>query len=565
MAVSIPKDQIKGYECRHVVYCPPNKEYGTGDDYHFIKEKIHLNDGTSVPNVRGVRNWKRPFWVEKKGTQNYKQKKEWTNVDTLLEYKCTQAELVNQIARALGTPWVSRKSLREICRSPYVYGADILSTALLKKSYQEKFPDLISPYDVAVYDIETNVLDGTNQIMMATVAYRNRVFTAVQKSFFNGQTNVMDRLFKALHKYIGEYVEKRKIEWVVELVDDEIGVVKNCFQRVHEWKPDFLAIWNIDFDLPKTVAAIENAGMNPAEIFSDPSVPEEFRYFKYKRGPNQKVTASGLVTPIKPAAQWHTAYCPASFYFIDAMCAFRHIRTGNQEEPSYALDSILSKILGIRKLKFEEADGLEGLDWHMFMQEKYPFEYVIYNVFDCVSMEELDEKTMDLRMSLPQMSGCSDYENFKSQPRRLADNLHFFAIEKGKRIGTTSDQMADEFDQKTIGLDGWIVTLPAELVLDNGLKIIQENPDLRTNLRVGVADLDVSASYPNGGSVFNISRETTHRELCYIQGVSEYKRRMAGINLSAGQTNAIEVCCDLFGLPTLDKLLDSFQQELEMA
>lgn len=494
MTTAIPKEQIKGYECRHVVYCPPNKESGTGDDCHVVKEKIYLQDGTSVPNVRCVVNWKRSFWVEKKGTQNYKQKKEWTNRDTLLEFKTTQADLTHSIAKALGTPWV-RSDLRKLCRSPYVYGADILSTALIKKSYQEKYPDYISPYDVAVYDIETDVLNGTEEIMMATLSYRDRVFTAVRKSFFKGQTNVVDRLFKALEKYIGEYVEKRKIKWTVELVDDEIDVVKRIFDHAHEWKPDFLAIWNIDFDLPKTVRAIENAGLHPKDILSDPCVPDEFKYFKYKRGPNQKVTASGLVTPIKPAAQWHTAYVPASFYFIDAMCAFRHIRTGQQEEPSYSLDSILNKILGIRKLKFEEADGLEGLDWHMFMQEKYPFEYVIYNVFDCVSMEELDEKTQDLRMSLPQMAGCSDYENFKSQPRRLADNLHFFAMEKGKIIGTTSDEMADDFDKKTIGLDGWIVTLPAELVMDNGLCVFEENPNLRTNIRVAVADLDVSASF----------------------------------------------------------------------
>lgn len=67
---------------------------------------------------------------------------------------------------------------------------------------------------------------------------------------------------------------------------------------------------------------------------------------------------------------------------------------------------------------------------------------------------------------------------------------------------------------------------------------------------------------PNGGSVFNISRETTHRELCKIEGVSEYTRRMCGINLSGGQTNAVEVACGLFKLPTMDILLESFKREL---
>ena len=70
--------------------------------------------------------------------------------------------------------------------------------------------------------------------------------------------------------------------------------------------------------------------------------------------------------------------------------------------------------------------------------------------------------------------------------------------------------------------------------------------------------LDVSASYPNGGSVFNISRETTHKELCKIVGVPEEYQRTAGINLSGGATNAVEICEDLFHLPTMDMLLVDF-------
>lgn len=73
--------------------------------------------------------------------------------------------------------------------------------------------------------------------------------------------------------------------------------------------------------------------------------------------------------------------------------------------------------------------------------------------------------------------------------------------------------------------------------------------------------LDVSASYPSGEVVFNISKETTKRELCYIDGVSEHTRRMQGINLSAGPTNAVEFCTEMFGLPSLQQMLESFERE----
>jgi len=43
-----------------------------------------------------------------------------------------------------------------------------------------------------------------------------------------------------------------------------------------------------------------------------------------------------------------------------------------------------------------------------------------------------------------------------------------------------------------------------------------------------------------------------------IEGVSEHTRRMQGINLSGGHTNAVEVCMGLFNMPSLDVLLEQF-------
>ena len=82
---------------------------------------------------------------------------------------------------------------------------------------------------------------------------------------------------------------------------------------------------------------------------------------------------------------------------------------------------------------------------------------MIYNGFDCISMEMLDEVTQDLALSMPLLSGCSDFEDFKSQPRRVVDELHF-AVQKSQQkvIGTTSDEMTDDFDELTIGLKDWI-------------------------------------------------------------------------------------------------------------
>ena len=78
--------------------------------------------------------------------------------------------------------------------------------------------------------------------------------------------------------------------------------------------------------------------------------------------------------------------------------------------------------------------------------------------------------------------------------------------------------------------------------------------------RGGVADADVTASYPNSNAVFNTSRETTEKELIDIEGVSEKDRRMQGINLCGGWTNSVEITMELFGLPNLFSLDKMFKE-----
>lgn len=550
-------------ECRFAVYIEPPR-YDM-PDLHLIKEQIHTFDekGDLVlkPNVLLVQNFKRPFWVTRKGFQNHKNKKEWEDIDKLIETKSTQSQLADNIRKALGTPWV-KGDVRKLSSSPYLYGTDILSTAIIKRTYMDKFPNVQTKYSTAVYDVETDVINDTEEIIMATVTFKEVVYTVVSKSYLDGIADTHSRVEIAMEKYLSEYVSDRKIKSEMVIVDREIDIVRLSINKCHELQPDFLAIWNLNFDVPKILKACEKANVDPAEIFSDPIIPKEYRSFKYIQGKSQKVTASGKVTPIKPSAQWHTVVTPASFYIIDAMCAYRHIRTGKAEEQSYSLDAILNKELGIRKLKFKEADAYTGLKWHEFMQTHYKVEYIIYNRFDCISIEVLDEKTTDLSLTLPMFSGNSDFMNFKSQPRRAADVLHYYCLSKNKVIASTSSSMMEEVDSNTLGLDSWIVTLPAHLVADNGLNLIEEYPDLTSNARAHVGDLDVSAAYPSNQIVFNVSKETTKKEICNVVGVNEYVARMEGIGLSAGPTNAVSFCTNLFNFPQLTDLLDHFEKEV---
>lgn len=76
--------------------------------------------------------------------------------------------------------------------------------------------------------------------------------------------------------------------------------------------------------------------------------------------------------------------------------------------------------------------------------------------------------------------------------------------------------------------------------------------------------LDVKSSYPVGGVTANVSRHTTVRELISIEGVNEHDRRIQGLNLSGGKSNAVEFSHVIYKLPSLRELSDIYDKSKEM-
>ena len=463
---------IKTKECRFVTYVPsPEWEM---PDLHVVKEVLHFEDGTTKPNLNFIYDYKRPTWVTKKGGRNHKQHKEWEYLDNLIEVPTTQTRMIQNISRALGMPGFNAH-LRKLFEVPYIYGADIKSTAVLKKAYMDKYPGIQTKFSVASFDIETSMFDAEGTIIMASVSFKNKVFSIVRSDIVAGRVGWLDKVRKIAHEkfsamQIGDKVvnliETRKLEFEIISLDTELDILKAIFAKFHEWQPDFLAIWNMDFEMTKILEVCDRFQYDPKYLFSDPSVPDEYKYFTYKRGPSQKKTSSGKVMPIKPAARWHTVVAPASFYIVDSMCAFKHTRAGEQEEQSYSLDSILRKLFNMGKMTFPDIPShidqeSHSADWHRYMQKNKPLEYLVYNMFDCIGPELIDEKVMDLAVLMQKFSGTSDFEDFKSQPRRVVDKLHWFGLERGKVIGVTSAKLVDEFDEETLDREDWVITLPA--------------------------------------------------------------------------------------------------------
>lgn len=550
--------EITQRECKFAIHVP-SRNLQQQPDIHVVKERLTLVDGSIRSNLRLIQNFKRPFFITKPSFRNHEQKKETEDLDKVIETKVTQSELRNAVAKALDKPW-SKDSLKQLSASPFLYGTDMSSTSLIKYEYQKRYPEANSAFSVCTFDIETDVINGTELLIMATITFENKCFTAILKDFVKGFSHVEDLLRVKANEYIQSYLEKHNMVPEFYIADDHVDLLKEVFKRLHEWQPDFLAIWNMNFDIPQVLKALQHYGVDPREVLCDPSIPAEYRICRYKQGPNKKVTASGRVIPISPASQWHTLFLTASFYVIDAMCTYKQIRLADQEEPSYALDAILGKRLGIRKLKFEQAEGYNGLKWHQFMQTHYKLEYIIYNIFDSLSMLELDMVTKDLTLTLPSYAGVSDFSEFKSQPRKIADAFYFFCLEHNKVLGTVPpseqkieadmEEASDEEEEEdpndeTLSLKNWICTLPSHMVVP-GLCLIEEDPTIATNIRTHVFDSDAVSAYPTCISVANVSKSTTKREIIKIGEIDEEVFRLQNINCLFGRVNSLEYGVEMF-------------------
>lgn len=446
-------------ECRFAVHVPGGRDR---PDLHLVKEVIHQSDGSTIPKLRWIKDFKRQFYVSMPTHRSYKQKKEYEEMSKLSRYECTQSEMQHKVASALGTPY-SNDHLKKLSNSPYLYGTEIRSTSIIKKAYQKKNTTHLTPFSVMSFDIETDMVHGHGDPIIITAAMGKEVYLIVTEEYLQGFANPEAEYREGCQKYITEFVDLTGYQLIFVTAKDTVDMIRKFFAYVHSKMPDFLAVWNVDFDIPRILATLEKYDVDPREILCDPSVPFPARICKYRQGLKKKRKANGQEVPIDVADQWHSLTLTASFFVIDAMCVYRLMRLAKEKDSSYSLDAILEKELGARKIRFKEAEAYKKDRWHTFMQSNYKIQYLVYAMFDSLSMILLDEKTMDLKSKFPGYADITDFARANSKPKLIADALYYYALERGLVLCSVGEDDSsfdeDEEDDEnpaTLGLKGWI-------------------------------------------------------------------------------------------------------------
>jgi hypothetical protein len=120
-----------------------------------VKVNAHYSDGTSEPKLLHKYGFKRPYYITKPKYRNHREKKTYEHIEKLDRFECTQSELIHHVGRRLQRQ--GKLSLRQLGDSPYLYGTDILSTAVLVHQLRRKYKaanETPSRRSLAVLDID---------------------------------------------------------------------------------------------------------------------------------------------------------------------------------------------------------------------------------------------------------------------------------------------------------------------------------------------------------------------------------------------------------------------------
>ncbi len=541
-----------------------------------VSEMQYLDDGTTVPRLTIVRNPKRSFYMTKPQYRTHTEKKEIEKLSHLDQHVVADSELDQEIHKAIkGYYSNGYVNTSELLNNPYIYGADIDIQTLIKAKYKTAFTDTkltVIPATTGFFDIEQSIDPGTKgAITIISVTHENKIYTAINKQFFyvekDGQLvegNVDD--LSALSRSILDPMVDRIIDGSKALkrsragvrfeteyfIGNEIEMIRWIFKQIHTNKTSFVGIWNMNYDIPAILKCLDDHKVDHREIFCPPELPDDVKVARYHpdKGEVQHWTL-----------KWHWMHTTGYAQFYDAMLLYSRLRIVSGKESSYALDAILQSNKMEGKLHFPELKDLDNLSkaqWHITMQRKHFYHYIVYNQADVLLIQLMEWQNTDAH-SMVLLSDMSSLAKFSKQTRKVADTLYFECLKDGYVLGTPGSEMRTAHDAEISAIGGAV--LSPNRMDQSGLKAIAEYPTLRTQLHPYVNDIDFSGMYPNTSQAANVSKETKTSTALYIKGehVERYRTARAAVEVFFGylvnpEDNAIRLGMEFFDLPGFDTM-----------
>ena len=326
----------------------------------------------------------------------------------------------------------------------------------------------------------------------------------------------LDEFIKECHEEFDDKYDKPN--FIINVYDDEVKMLRSLFAVLHKLSPDFILIWNMGYDIPTIIKRLIVLGENPMNYFCHPDF--ETGYFRYNYDNIYKNDFKNKCESFD---------CTSYSLWCDQMLNYAGVRKSKSDYGGNSLDNVAGIELKAEKRKYDKktVNVLNGAI------EEY-WNFVKYSINDVLLQYGIDKKTNDLQALFEQsLFGGTRFSKTLKQSVYLKN---VFAIDyfntdivPGNNCNVNYEKYKDE--ERAVTEESYLsgdsyddIDLPGALVGDPTL-----------NMHTGVClfgipsnsyfkyayDLDFGALYPNSKITANIAAHTQYGRIIAKEQVIE--------------------------------------------
>ena len=451
-----------------------------------------------------------------------------------------------------------------IFNSPFVYAADFDIEDQYKNYHMDKhgrdnfvlygkIKQSFLDIEVDQYNEEWSVNDFTGPINSITY-YDSVLNTLFALELFNQPNNEqMKWVANNPDKFVEQYVKQEAhgdFKYNIQFFDTEAKLLLHFWKIIHECKPDFVGIWNMNFDIPYVLKRMDKLGLDRA-LACHPDVPVEYRVVKYLPDPDRFLTTEqrakkGDAGPPHPSRLWDWVNISGYTQFYDQMALYSYIRKRGIL-PSYRLDDIAEAETGYGKVDYHS----KGYTIRKFAHQNYIL-FLTYSIIDTLRLKQIEDKTGDLHKQII-FTDNTRLSKGNKVALTIKNRMFKFYWDKNPREIIGNNVWYDYFEK----LDGAIVSSPKHIRIKGKGAGAAEG-----FIYEDVCDFDEEGLYPHIILNFNIGKESVAAKIYDIKlndkSFSDVKN--FNVKLQTIDTSIFDIGKTYFNLPNIEELIEATEQ-----
>lgn len=408
---------------------------------------------------------------------------------------------------------------KQIMRHPNLYMADTHIEDYYKTCYiMSEGEAIASKYKMAFSDIEVDISEleddfpepkiAPSKINVITTIYAETMevytFMLYDPRVKNDIASIVNDPDKFISEWLDEDLRKEGFTFHLNAYSTELDLIKAYFNEVHRHKPDFMAWWNMPFDIQTIINRLKRNNLTDdeiAEIVCHPEVPSKHKYYKYIEDPKRKLYEAGESdddieeddgasknSKQKPHPSRLTDWVeiPGYTQHYDQLAMFSNLRKRTLY-PSYKLDDIGEEFASQKKLNLADA----GYNIKTVNVESFKT-FIAYNIRDVFVQYCIEKKQRDMYQWVV-FSDNTRLSKGGQQSIVIKNKLMLYLLRDNQVMGNAID-----YDVH-VSIPGAIVGRP-ELLEQFGIEISGKNSYLFENC----VDYDAGSLYPSWIILCNI-------------------------------------------------------------